>query len=100
MVSVTQRKAGSMGKGELLDSGKFNPHSSKIKNNFCWISTTLFVKVVCFQLLKIKTAFQGLTKLCIQLFHLVLSGKLILERLRILTPNFYWASSAMVRNFH
>lgn len=44
MVSVTQRKAGSMGEGKLLKSGKFRPQSSKVKINCLWISITLIVK--------------------------------------------------------
>lgn len=49
-----------MGRGKLLESGKFSPHSSKVNFNCCWISTTLFVEVVSlFSAFKNQDSFPG-----------------------------------------
>lgn len=45
------------------------------------------------------TAFQELTNLFIQLYNLVLFGKLLQERLRIMQPNFCCKVPLIAKNF-
>lgn len=54
----------------------------------------LYRLFLCFHLLKIKTAFQGLTNICIPLFNLVLLGKTYAGKTEL-----YWEVPPMVRNF-